>query len=60
MALTLELETLFLEVLNTSLIYQITNKVSFVKRLANSIWTYIPNMIHICPNRLNHFKLLIE
>ena len=37
MALTLELETLFLEALNTSYIYQITNKVCFVKGLANYI-----------------------
>ena len=37
MALTLELETLFLEVLNTSLIYPNTSKVCFVKRLANYI-----------------------
>ena len=22
----------------------------FVKRLANTIMTYVPNMIHICPN----------
>ena len=51
MALTLELETLFLETLNTSQIYQITNKVRFVKGLANSILTYVPKMIHICPNR---------
>ena len=25
-------------------------KVCFVKGLANSILTYVPNMIHICPN----------
>ena len=24
----------------------------FVKELANSILTYVPNMIHICPNNL--------
>ena len=51
MGLTLELETLFLEVLNTSSIYPITSKVHFVKELANSILTYVPNMIHICPNK---------
>ena len=53
MALTLELETLFLEVLNKSYIYLITSKVCFVKGLTNSTMTYVPNMIHICPNRLN-------
>ena len=37
MALTLDLETLFLEALNISQIYQITNKVRFVKALANYI-----------------------
>ena len=52
MALTLELETLFLEVLNTSYIYQITSKMRFVKGLVNSTLTYVPNMIHICPNNL--------
>ena len=51
MALTLGLEALFLEVLNTSYIYQITSKVHFVKGLANFTLTYIPNMIHICPNK---------
>ena len=25
----------------------------FVKGLANSILTYVPNMIHICPNNLS-------
>ena len=46
MALTLELETLFLEVLNTSYIYPITSKVRFVKKLANYIkyLTYVPNI----------------
>ena len=37
MVLTLILETLFLEALNTSKIYLITSKVRFVKRLANYI-----------------------
>ena len=50
MVLTLELETLFFKVLNTFLIYLITSKVHFVKRFANSTMTYVPNMIHICPN----------
>ena len=50
MALTLGLETLFHEVLNTSLIFPITSKVRSVKGLDNSILTYVPNMIHICPN----------
>ena len=50
MDLTIELETLFLEALNISWIYPITSKVHFVKGLANSILTYVPNMIHICPN----------
>ena len=52
MALTLDLETLFLKALNTSYIYPITSKVCFVKGLANYInfLTYISNMIHICPN----------
>ena len=50
MALALEIETLFLEALNTSYIYLITSKVRFVKGLANSILKYVPNMIHICPN----------
>ena len=48
MALTLELETLFLEVLNTSSIYPITSKVSFVKGLANSTMAYVPIVIYIC------------
>ena len=52
MSLTLRLETLFLEVLNTSYIYQITSKMRFVKGLVNSTLTYIPNMIHICPKNL--------
>ena len=25
---------------------------NFVKRLANTIMTYVPNIIHICPNNL--------
>ena len=37
MALTLDLEIKFLEVLNTSKIYQNTSKVHFVKGLANYI-----------------------
>ena len=37
MASTLDLKTKFLEVLNTSYIYQNTSKVSFVKGLANYI-----------------------
>ena len=32
--------------------YLITSNVCFVKGLANSILTYVPNMIHICPNNL--------
>ena len=52
MVLTLKLETLFFEALNTSYIYQITSTVRFVKGLANSILTYVPNMIHICPNTI--------
>ena len=28
----------------------------FVKRLANSILTYVPNMIHICPNIRIHYQ----
>ena len=44
MALTLELETLFLKALNTSQIYPITSKVRFVKGLANSKLTYVPNI----------------
>ena len=44
MVLTLELETLFLEVLNTSYIYPITSKVRFVKGLANSKLTHVPNI----------------
>ena len=52
MASTLDLETKFLEVLNTSQIYPITSKVHFVKGLANSMLTYVPDMIHICPNNL--------
>ena len=44
MALTLNLETLFLEVLNTSWIYLITSKVRFVKGLVNSILTYVSNI----------------
>ena len=30
--------------------YPNTSKVCFVKGLANSILTYVPNMIHLCPN----------
>ena len=37
MILTLELKTIFLEVLNTSEIYPNTSKVRFVKELANYI-----------------------
>ena len=44
MALTLDLEILFLEALNISYIYLITSKVRFVKGLANSILTYVPNI----------------
>ena len=40
-----------------SLHYPITSKVHFVKELANSILTYVPNMIHICPNTLHAFLL---
>ena len=50
MALILDLNNMFLEVLNTFWIYPNTSKVRFVKRLANSKLTYVPNMIHICPN----------
>jgi len=50
MVLTFGFELLFLEALNTSWIYPITSKVCFVKGLANFTLTYIPNMIHICPN----------
>ena len=45
MALTLGLELLFLEVLNTSYIYQITSKVRFVKGLVNSILIYILRLL---------------
>ena len=44
MALTFELETLFLEALNTSKIYPITSKLCFVKGLANSKLAYVPNI----------------
>ena len=44
MVLTLDLETLFLEALNTSYIYPITSKVRFVKGLTNSNLTYVPNI----------------
>ena len=50
MVLILKLETLFLEALNTSYIYPITSKMHFVKELVNFILTYVPNIIHICPN----------
>ena len=50
MTLTLELEILFLEVLNTFYIYPITSKMHFVKELVNSILTHVPKLIHICPN----------
>ena len=43
MTLTLDLETLFLEALNTSWIYPITSKVRFVKELADYILTYVSN-----------------
>ena len=32
----------------------------FVKRLANSILTYVPNMIHICPNKIKLEKLKVQ
>ena len=60
MALTLELETLFLETLNTSWIFPIISKVHFVKGLANSILTYVPNMIHICPNTAKDFSCHVK
>ena len=62
MALTLELEILFLEVLNISYIYQIISKVHFVKGLTNFILTYVSNMIHICPNisKFKHFILYMR
>ena len=62
MALTLELEILFLEVLNISYIYQIISKVHFVKGLTNFILTYVSNMIHICPNisKFKHFILYVR
>ena len=44
MTLTLELEILFLEVLNTFYIYPITSKMHFVKELVNSILTHVPNI----------------
>ena len=44
-----KLEHLFLEVLNSSQIYSITNKVRFVKGLAN-LHNYVSNNSHICPN----------
>ena len=44
MALILNLETLFLEALNISLIYPIISKICFVKGLANSILIYVPNI----------------
>ena len=53
MALTPDLETMFLEALNTSQIYPISSKVRFVKGLANSILTYVPKMIHIRPNKFD-------
>ena len=52
MVLTLGLETLLFEVLNTFEIFPITSKMRFVKGLTNSILTYVSNMIHICPNNL--------
>ena len=42
MTLTLDLNNMFLEVLNSSLIYPITSKVHFVKGLDNYI-KYVPN-----------------
>ena len=42
MALTLDLNNMFLEDLNPSQIYPITSKVRFVKRLANYVG-YVPN-----------------
>ena len=62
MALTLELEILFLEVLNISYIYPIISKVHFVKGLTNFILTYVSNMIHICPNisKFKHFILYVR
>ena len=51
MVLTLDLETLFLKVLNTSRSTQLQVQYVLLKGLANSILTYVPNMIHICPNK---------
>ena len=54
MTLTLELETLFLEVLNISQMYPNTSKVRFVKGLANYIKQrhMFQHVKHICPNNL--------
>ena len=46
MALTLDLNNMFLEDLNPSQIYSIISKVHFVKRLANYI-EYVPNNLHL-------------
>ena len=32
----------------------------FVKGLANSILTYVPNMIHICSNNLPHWQFITK
>ena len=36
------------------------SKVRFVKGLANSTLTYVPNMIHICPNNLSLWQSVIK
>ena len=32
----------------------------FVKRLVNSLLTYVPNMIHICPNNLSIWQSMTK
>ena len=52
MALTLDLNNMFFEVLNLSKIYPITSKVHFVKGLANYI-KYVPNISYTILLKLN-------
>ena len=45
---------------NVKQIDPITSKVCFVKGLAKSILTYVPNMNHICPNNLSLWQLVTK
>ena len=56
MALTLDINNMFLEVLNLSQIYPITSKVHFVKGLTNYI-KYVLNIFSFCQISLFFFSI---